>query len=96
MYRMLEKQFVVPNKETIKSIAKIQGIDKNASIILITTSSILPPTSPQNIPNEPPQSNAIKEPKNVTVKAVLPPKIVLVKTSLPKLSVPNQYSEDGA
>ena len=37
-----------------------------------------------------------KEPKNVTVKAVLPPKIVLVKTSRPKLSVPNQYSDDGA
>ena len=30
------------------------------------------------------------------VKAVLPPKIVLVKTSLPKLSVPNQNSDDGA
>ena len=37
-----------------------------------------------------------KEPKKVTVKAILPPSIVLVKTSRPKLSVPNQYSEDGA
>ena len=38
---------------------------------------------------------AIKDPKKVTVRAVLPPKIVLVKTSLPKLSVPNQNSDDG-
>ena len=36
------------------------------------------------------------DPKKVIVKAVLPPKIVLVKTSLPKLSVPNQNSYDGA
>jgi len=34
--------------------------------------------------------------KKVIVKAVLPPKIVLVKTSLPRSSVPNQYSADGA
>ena len=40
-------------------------MDKKASIILITISSILPPTNPQNIPSAPPQSKAIKEPKKV-------------------------------
>ena len=43
----------------------------------------------------PGHTEAIKDPKKVTVRAVLPPKIVLVKTSLPKLSVPNQNSDDG-
>ena len=46
--------------------------------------------------NNPPQNNAIKEPKKVTVSATLPPRIVLEKTSLPKLSVPNQNSEEGS
>ena len=59
-------------------------------------SSILPPTNPQKIPKRPPHKRAIIEPKKVTVRAVLPPNIVLVKTSLPKLSVPNQNSNDGA
>ena len=85
----------VPNKDTIKSIAKIHGIDKKASIILITISSVLPPTKPQKIPNAPPHNRAINDPKNVTVSAVLPPKMVLVNTSLPRLSVPNQNSDDG-
>ena len=49
------------------------GLIKKASTILITTSSILPPTNPQKIPNKPPQSNAIKDPKKVIVRAVLPP-----------------------
>ena len=62
----------------------------------MTTSSIFPPTNPQKIPKRPPQSNAIKDPKKVIVRAVLPPKIVLVKTSLPRSSVPNQYSAEGA
>ena len=85
----------MPSRDTINSIANIHGIDKNASIILITTSSILPPTRPQKIPSDPPHNNAINDPKKVTVRAVLPPKIVLVKTSLPKLSVPNQNSDEG-
>ena len=80
-----------------QQVAVIMGVlGKNASTTLITTSSIFPPTNPQNIPNKPPQSKAIREPKKVMVRAVLPPIIVLVNTSLPKLSVPNQYSEDGA
>ena len=74
----------------ILAMANIQGIDKNASTILITTSSILPPTKPQKIPKRPPHKRAIIDPKKVIMRAVLPPKIVLVKTSLPKLSVPNQ------
>jgi hypothetical protein len=61
---------VVPRSETIKSIANIQGIDKNASTILITISSILPPTKPQKIPRRPPHSRAIIDPKKVMVKAV--------------------------
>ena len=80
----------------IKSKTRIQGNERKASTIRIRSSSRRPPMRPSKTPDNPPQVMARTVETVVTTNACRPPSIVRVNTSRPRLSVPNQCSEDGA
>ena len=74
----------------------MNGMPYNVSTILIITASVLPPENPATVPHITPITNATDVAKNPTINDILLPYIIRVSKSLPKVSVPSKWSEDGA
>ena len=85
-----------PRTKAITTDSKITGIEKIVSIKREKNLSINPPKYPLSNPN----GNPIPMAKNIAKKtiwmAIVEPCNVLKQTSLPNLSVPQKWENDGA
>ena len=73
----------------------IKGIPYRISTILIIIASTLPPKKPAIAPQRTPITRATMVAKKPTINEILLPYNILVRRSLPKVSVPSKWSVVG-
>ncbi len=73
----------------------IKGMPYKTSTILIIIASTLPPAKPAIVPHKTPITKATMVAKKPTSNEILLPYSILVKRSLPKVSVPSKWSVVG-
>ena len=74
---------------------KITGIEKIVSITIDNSLSTYPPKYPLINPNGKPTNSEKNNDKNTTSNAIVDPCKVLKHTSLPNLSVPHKWLNEG-